>query len=62
MLESLCQQLTLQEYEEAIAELEAEVVQLKNIVQNQEHLIQDLQCQADPYSCDGSAICNVFSE
>ncbi len=51
---------TFEEYKEAIAELEAEVMQLKNIVIDQTRLIRDLQCQADPYSCEGSAICNSF--
>lgn len=53
-------QSTLEEYKEAIAELEAEVMQLKNIVSDQTSLIRDLQCQADPYSYEGSEVCNTF--
>ena len=55
-------QHTIEQYAELVIELKAEVMQLQNIVSDQANLIEDLQCQADPYSCDGSAICNIFYE
>ncbi len=39
------QKLTLEEYAELVADLEAEVMQLKSIVSNQVSLIEELQCQ-----------------
>lgn len=45
-----------------LEELEAELDYLRNLVQTQANEIAELQSLVDPYSDDGRAVCNSFSQ